>query len=123
LAPHEKRTPTSLISFEYDTATTGLDDLPRIKTWQSRVRVFADGAQFTEGNVTKTFVKTMKVLLGKCKYDAWVIDDHLVIGTDDSTYRQSFVPALGLVVSSDLLGPDGQPVSRVRFDGITAETK
>ena len=123
LAPRLSKSAEAVMSFKYDTPTETLDDLPRLKVWQSTVRVTANGLPFAEGQVTKTFLGKEKVSVGKCRYEAWAVDDRLVLGQDDSTYRQFYVPKLGLVVASFRLGPDGHPVSGVAYDKIAVGEK
>ncbi|MBL4928668.1 hypothetical protein [Fuscibacter oryzae] len=123
LAPSEKKSASGGYSFEYDTATNGLDDLPKLKVWQSDVQIISGGQPFASGHVTKTFLGTETVKLGKCRYEAWAVDDRLVLPNDDSTYRQFYVPQLGIVVASFLLGPDGDVVSGVQYDKIAVGDK
>lgn len=123
LAPHQKTSAKGNWSFDYSTPTAGLDDLPKLKVWQSEVRITAGGQQLASGHVTKTFLGSETIKVGKCKYEAWAVDDRLVLGQDDSTYRQFYVPTLGIVVASFLLGPDGSVVSGVEYDKIAVGDK
>lgn len=123
LAPRQKTSAKGTWSFDYTTPTVALDDLPKLKVWQSEVRIVAGGQQLASGHVTKTFLGSETIKVGKCKYEAWAVDDRLVLPNDDSTYRQFYVPKLGLVVASFLLGPDGSVVSGVQYDKIAVGDK
>lgn len=123
LAPREKNAGNGGYSLEYETLTTGLDDLPKQKVWQSDVRVVAGGQTIANGHVTKTFRGSEKIKLGKCRYEAWVVDDRLVLPNDDMTFRQFYVPKLGIVVASFRLGLDGESVSGVQYDKISVGDK
>jgi hypothetical protein len=123
LAPGLSKSANRVMSFKYDTPTSTLDDLAKLKVWKSTVHISANGQLLAEGHVTKTFLGKEKVKVGKCRYEAWAVDDRLVLGQDDSTYRQFYVPTLGVVVASFLLGPDGQTVSGVQYDKIAVGDK
>lgn len=106
----------------YADDTAILDQLPSLREWSTAVSLVSEGETINSGQYSVRIIGFGEAEVGACAYDVWRIQDTLALeGSAPLRFEKSFAPALGLVLSSIRLDPQGAPIAGVFFDEIEAE--
>ncbi|MCU4652916.1 hypothetical protein N8I71_08735, partial [Roseibacterium sp. SDUM158016] len=98
-----------------------LDRLPEIGVWESAVSATWNGDFVGHGVYAAIFVETVPWEIGECTYDTWYVQETLVIDTLDPIFVDKYyAPALGLVIATVMVTQEGEAISNVVYDEVTA---
>lgn len=114
--------PNGTLELDYENDPQQINQIDETFEWSSGVVLLADGDLVNAGSVTVAYLGTGDATIGDCTYTVWRLQDTMTLnGSPPMMFEKAYAPALGLVVSSIRLNPDGSPMNAVFFDEIAAE--
>ena len=112
------------LTVSYESSTDEIKNLPEIKEWHSKIKMFKNGIYFKSGIYVLKYIKTTKETIGECAYTVWeVVEETKFKNTPPILFRKFYSPQLRVVLRSANLRKENITKAEIKFDSIKFEEK